>query len=204
MVFFFIKDYMTKRVIIVGIPGVGKSTVITNILNTLSTGGVDITMAEFGSLMFEQAKLLSISNRDDLRKLSLEQQRSLQEMTANYIFSLENDIVIVDTHLFINTAQGYYPGIPSKLLNILNPAYLILIIAAPQEILDRRKADTTRQRDLISLDNISNELNISKIMIASSSILAGCPFSIIQNNNGQLEEATNKICKILTYSYKDK
>ena len=62
--------------------------------------------------MFEQAKLLSINNRDELRKLSLEQQRSLQEMTANYIFSLENDIVIIDTHLFINTAEGYYPGIP--------------------------------------------------------------------------------------------
>ena len=204
MVFFFIKDCMTKRVIIVGIPGVGKSTVITNILNTLSTSGVDITMAEFGALMFEQAKLLSISNRDDLRKLSLEQQRSLQEKTANYIFSLENDIVIVDTHLFINTAQGYYPGIPSHLLDILNPTYLILLVAAPQEILERRKTDTTRQRDLISLDNISNELDISKIMIASSSIFAGCPFSVIENNNGQLEEATNKICKIITYTYKDK
>ena len=49
MVFFFIKDCMTKRVIIVGIPGVGKSTVITNILNTLSKQGVDIKMAEFGT-----------------------------------------------------------------------------------------------------------------------------------------------------------
>ncbi len=200
MVFFFIKDYMTKRVIIVGIPGVGKSTVITNILNTLSNSGVDVTMAEFGSLMFEQAKLLSISNRDDLRKLSLERQRSLQDMTANYIFSLENDIVIVDTHLFINTPQGYYPGIPSKLLNILNPSYLVLLVASPNEILERRKTDTTRQRDLISLDDISNELDISKIMIASSSIFSGCPFSIIQNNNGQLEGATNKICKMITYS----
>ncbi len=85
---FFIKDCMTKRVIIVGIPGVGKSTVITNILNTLSKQEIDIKMAEFGTIMFEQAKLFSISNRDELRKLSIEKQRSLQEMTANYIFSL--------------------------------------------------------------------------------------------------------------------
>ena len=76
---------MTKRVIIVGIPGVGKSTVITNILNTLSKKGVDVKIAEFGKLMFEQAKLLSIANRDELRRLTLEQQRSLQEITANYI-----------------------------------------------------------------------------------------------------------------------
>ena len=72
---FFIKDCMTKRVIIVGIPGVGKSTVITNILNTLSKQEIDIKMAEFGTIMFEQAKLFSISNRDELRKLSIEKQR---------------------------------------------------------------------------------------------------------------------------------
>ncbi len=197
MVFIFIKDRMTKRVIIVGIPGVGKSTVITNVLNILSKHGIDIKMAEFGTIMFEQAKLLSISNRDELRKLSLEQQRSLQEMTANYIFSLENDLVIVDTHLFINTAEGYYPGMPYKLLNILNPSQLILLTANSDEVYERRKTDIARQRDLISKDDISNELNISKIMIASSSIISGCPFSIISNNDGQLEEATSKICKTI-------
>lgn len=197
MVFFFIKDCMTKRVIIVGIPGVGKSTVITNVLNTLSRQGIDIKMAEFGTIMFEQAKLLSISNRDELRKLSLEQQRSLQEMAANYIFSLENDLVIVDTHLFINTAEGYYPGIPYKLLHILNPSQLILLTANSNEVYERRKTDIARQRDLISKEDISNELDISKIMIASSSIISGCPFSIIHNNNGQLEEATSKICKTI-------
>jgi adenylate kinase len=200
MVFFFIKDRMTKRVIIVGIPGVGKSTVITNILNTLSKQGVDIKMAEFGTIMFEQAKkLLSIKNRDELRKLSLEQQRSLQEMTANYIFSLSNEIVIIDTHLFINTVEGYYPGIPYKLLNILNPSNLILLTANSDEVYERRKTDIARQRDMISADDISNELNISKIMIASSSIFSGCPFSIISNNNGQLEEATNRICNTIVH-----
>jgi adenylate kinase len=191
---------MTKRVIIVGIPGVGKSTVITNILNTLSKQGVDVKMAEFGTIMFEQAKkLLSIKNRDELRKLSLEQQRSLQEITANYIFSLSNEIVIIDTHLFINTIEGYYPGIPYKLLNILNPSNLILLTANSDEVYERRKTDFARQRDMISADDISNELNISKIMIASSSIFSGCPFLIVSNNNGQLEEAASRICNTIIH-----
>ncbi len=196
---------MTKRVIIVGIPGVGKSTVITNILDILSKQGVDIKMAEFGTLMFEQAKkLLSITNRDELRKLSLEQQKSLQEMTANYIFSLNNEIVIIDTHLFINTVEGYYPGIPYKLLNIINPSHLILLTANSNEVYERRKTDIARQRDMISANDISNELNISQIMIASSSIFLGCPFSIIQNNNGQLEEATSKILKTIIHQNQNK
>ena len=199
MVFFFIKDRMTKRVIIVGIPGVGKSTVITNVLNTLSKQGVDIKIAEFGTLMFEQAKLLSISNRDELRKLSLDEQRSLQEMTANAIFLFKNEVVIIDTHLFINTVEGYYPGIPYKLLKILDPSHLILLTADSEEVYERRKTDVARQRDMISIDDISNELNVSKIMIASSSIFAGCPFSIIPNNDGQLEEATMRICKTIIH-----
>jgi adenylate kinase len=188
---------MTKRVIIVGIPGVGKSTVITNISNDLSKNGLDVKIAEFGTIMLEQAKLLSITNRDELRKLSLEQQRSLQEMTAKHIFSLQNEIVIVDTHLFISTSEGYYPGIPLRLLDIIHPTHLILIRADADEILERRKSDTTRQRDQISIDKITNELRISEIMISASSILCGCPFSIIGNNNGQLEEATLNICRII-------
>ena len=111
-----------------------------------------------------------------LRKLSLEQQRSLQEMTANYIFSLSNEIVIIDTHLFINTVEGYYPGIPYKLLNILNPSNLILLTANSDEVYERRKTDIARQRDMISADDISNELNISKIIIASEFHLLGLSF----------------------------
>lgn len=188
---------MTKRVIIVGIPGVGKSTVITNTFNLLSQNGFDAKIAEFGKIMFEQSKLFSINNRDELRKLSIEQQKSLQEMTAKHIFSMNNDIILIDTHLFINTDTGYYPGVPLKLLNILNPTHLILITARSDEIYERRESDTTRQRDLVSISSISNDLDLSKIMISSSSILTGCPFSIIQNNKGQIQRATEEMYKIM-------
>jgi len=188
---------MTKRVMIVGIPGVGKSTVITNVFNLLSQEGIDTKIAEFGKIMFEQAKLLSINNRDQLRKLSIEQQRSLQEMTANYINSLGNDVVIIDTHLFIRTEQGYYPGIPLKLLTIINPSHLILITAKSEEIHKRRTDDNSRQRDLISIDRISDDLRLSESMISSSSVISGCPFYIIQNNTDEIEKATDDICKVI-------
>ena len=188
---------MTKRVMIVGIPGVGKSTVITNVFNLLSQEGIDTKIAEFGKIMFEQARLLSINNRDQLRKLSIEQQRSLQEMTANHINSLGNDVVIIDTHLFIRTEQGYYPGMPLKLLNIINPSHLILITAKAEEIHRRRTDDNSRQRDLISIDRISDDLRLSESMISSSSIVSGCPFYIIQNNTDEIEKASSDICKVI-------
>ena len=80
-----IKINMTKRVIIVGIPGVGKSTVLTSVQNLLSQRGVDTKIAEFGKIMFDQARIMSIHNRDQLRRLSIDQQRTLQEMAANSI-----------------------------------------------------------------------------------------------------------------------
>lgn len=191
---------MTKRVIIVGIPGVGKSTVITNTFDLLRRKGLDIKIAEFGKIMFEQASKFSINNRDELRKLSIEKQQFLQEMTANSIFSYNHDIVIIDTHLFISTENGYYPGIPIKLLKILNPTHLILISAEAKEILERRKTDTTRQRDMISEEKILNELKLAEIMIASSSIFVGCPFAIIENNDNKIIQVAEEICRIISIS----
>lgn len=188
---------MTKRVIIVGIPGVGKSTVITNVQSLLSQRGVDTKIAEFGKIMFEQAKLMSIHNRDQLRRLPIDQQRTLQEMAANSINSLGNDVVLVDTHLFISTDDGFYPGMPLKLLDIINPTHLILISAAAEEIHKRRESDSSRQRDLISIDHINNDLRLSESMISTSSIITGCPFYLIQNNTGQVDHASNAICKII-------
>jgi len=188
---------MTKRVIIVGIPGVGKSTVITKVFEILRQQGIDTRIAEFGKIMFEQAKQLEINNRDQLRKLSIEQQRTLQELTAKFINSLGNDIVIIDTHLLISTESGFYPGMPMKLLNILNPTHLILVTASSEEIFNRRAGDSTRQRDLVSIEQIKSDLRMSESMISTSSIITGSPFYLIDNNTDQIEAASNSIVKVI-------
>lgn len=188
---------MTKRVIIVGIPGVGKSTVITKVFEILSQQGIDTRIAEFGKIMFEQAKQLEINNRDQLRKLSIDQQRTLQEMTAKFINSLGNDIVIIDTHLLISTEYGFYPGLPMKLLNILNPTHLVLVTASSEDIFNRRANDSTRQRDLISLEQIESDLRASESMISVSSTITGSPFYLIQNNPDQIEVASSSIVRVI-------
>jgi adenylate kinase len=188
---------MTKRVIIVGIPGVGKSTVITKVFEILSQQGIDTRIAEFGKIMFEQAKQLEINNRDQLRKLPIDEQRTLQELTAKFINSLGNDIVIIDTHLLISTEHGFYPGLPMKLLNILNPTHIVLVTASSEEIFNRRSRDNTRQRDLVSIEQIKNDLRMSENMISMSSIITGSPFYLIHNNTDQIEAASNSIVKVI-------
>jgi adenylate kinase len=84
-----------------------------------------------------------------------------------------------------------------RLLNIMKPTNMVMVAADAQEIADRRKTDQTRQRDIASAENIQKELDISRVMVASCSILTGAPFAIIMNSDGKIDEAASNIAKML-------
>lgn len=189
-----------KTVIIVGVPGVGKSTIISNATATLNKKGTTLNTVVFGSVMFEEAKKLGINDRDQIRKQTIDVQQRLQNMTADHISSLSDSIVVVDTHLFIKTQSGYYPGLPMSLILKLNPERLILITANSEEILNRRKNDSTRTRDLISDDEIKRDIEVSLSMISSLSILTGAPFEIIYNHDNMIDSATSLLVELLKKS----
>jgi adenylate kinase len=189
-----------KKVIIVGIPGVGKSTIISNATEILQNIGTTIRTVVFGTVMFEEAKKLGINDRDQLRKLSIDVQQKLQAMTADYISSLNELVVVVDTHLFIKTPSGYYPGLPMNLILKINPERLILVTADSEEILRRRKKDNTRTRDTITYEEIKRDLDVSLSMISCLSILTGAPFEIIYNHDNRIDSATSLMVELLKKS----
>ena len=189
-----------KIVIIVGVPGVGKSTIISNATTTLQKKGTSLSTVVFGSVMFEEAKKLGINDRDQIRKQTIDVQQRLQNLTADHISSLNDSIVVVDTHLFIKTQSGYYPGLPMSLILKINPERLILITANSEEILNRRKNDSTRARDLISDDEIKRDIEVSLSMISSLSILTGAPFEIIYNHDNMIDSATSLLVELLKKS----
>jgi len=185
-----------KRAVVVGIPGVGKTTLINRAAEMLNQKR-KTTVVVFGTIMFEEAKKMGIKNRDELRRMTVEDQRHLQDLAAQRITEINDDIVMVDTHVFINTDEGYYPGLPMRLLNIMNPTHMVMVVADPNEIAQRRRLDQSRQRDIASLENVQKELEISRVMVASCSIITGAPFATIMNNDDQIEEAAANIAKIL-------
>ncbi|MEP0825367.1 MAG: adenylate kinase [Nitrososphaera sp.] len=186
----------SKRAIIVGIPGVGKTTVITRAAEMLNQKR-KTTVVVFGTVMFEEAQKMGLKSRDEMRKMPVDDQRRLQEMAAQRIADMKDDIVLIDTHLFINTSEGYYPGLPMRLLSIMKPTNLVMIAAEAKEIAERRKTDQTRQRDIVSAEDIQKELDISRVMVASCSILTGAPFAIVMNSDGGVDKAAANIAKIL-------
>jgi adenylate kinase len=118
-------------------------------------------------------------------------------MAAKRIAELHDNIVIIDTHLSIKTIGGYYPGLPMKILDIIKPTHIVMVVADATEILNRRKNDTSRNRDILSSRDIQYELDILQVMVASSSILTGSPFTIIMNNDNKFKEAVSNIVKVL-------
>jgi adenylate kinase len=182
----------------VGIPGVGKTTVISRVAEKLKSKGYNVAVAVFGTVMFEEAQKKGLRNRDEMRKLAIHDQRALQDMAAKRIAEMNAAVVIIDTHLFVRTYEGYYPGIPMRLLNILKPTNLIMITASANEIVKRRSGDDSRQRDMVSIESIENDLDISKVMVATCSAVAGSPFVIVMNDDNRIEEAACTIVKVLT------
>ena len=190
----------SNRVIIVGIPGVGKTTVVSRVVELLKEKNVKVSVSIFGTVMFDEAKKKGVKNRDDIRKLSVKEQKELQSMAARTIASITDDVVIVDTHAFISTQEGFYPGLPHNVLEILNPNSFIMISARPEEIYNRRMTDTSRTRDIVSIDIIKKELDVTSAMLSTCSILCGSPIKMVLNTEGKVDEAARGILNAMGYA----
>jgi len=182
-----------RKIIMTGIPGVGKTTLLAKIVETLKGRNKNVSVMSFGTLMFEIAQKNGLKDRDDLRKLPVKEQQSLQKMAAEKIAAQNGEIVIIDTHAFINSPEGYYPGLPEHVLKIIKPTNFVSISAKPEEIYNRRMKDQTRNRDKITLVNIKKELEYQSGMISACAVITGSPVRHILNDEGKVDEAVDKI-----------
>ena len=183
----------SKKVVVVGIPGVGKTTVVSKVVEKLNALNKSVSVHSFGTVMFEEAKEKGLKVRDDLRKLTVEEQKNLQKKAAEKIAEHQENIVIIDTHAFISTKEGYYPGLPHYVIQILKPTHFIAVSAKPDEIYNRRTNDDTRDRDIISIGSIKEELDVQDAMLSSCSVLSGSPMKVVLNTEGKVEVAADSI-----------
>ena len=186
-----------KRIILVGIPGVGKTSLLSKIVETIKNHEKSVGVISFGTLMFEIAKKNGLKDRDELRKLPVSEQQNLQKMAAEKIAEHNEQIVIIDTHAFINSTEGYYPGLPEHVLKIIKPTNFVTVTAKPEEIYNRRMKDDTRNRDKITLTKIKTELELQSGMISACAVITGSPVKHILNREGKIDEATDKIIKAI-------
>lgn len=179
----------SKKIVMVGIPGVGKTTLVSTVAKQINKENRSVSVHSFGTIMFEEAQKNGVTDRDLLRKLPIEEQKRYQKMAAERIAQLDDDIVIIDTHAFISTPAGFNPGLPDHVLKIICPSILISVYARPEEIYNRRMKDITRSRDKITIDRIKKELSFQESIVSACSVLSGAPIKTILNSEGNIEEA---------------
>jgi adenylate kinase len=187
----------SKKVVVVGIPGVGKTTLINKIVELIKDNNKSVSVTNFGTIMFEVAKENGLHNRDELRKLPLSEQKSLQKNAAEKLSKINDDVVIIDTHAFIRTPEGFNPGLPYHVLQIIEPSNFISVTAKTEEIYNRRMKDETRSRDKVSIATIKKELDIQSAMMSACSVLSGSPLKHVMNSEGKLDEAADQIIKAI-------
>lgn len=187
--------------IVTGIPGSGKTTVCDFVEKLGKEAGLEVHVVNYGTAMVELLKKYERQmGRDAMRKTSADFQHRLQTDAAKAIAEKTKDwkgVKIVDTHMSINTPQGYLPGLPYHVLQILQPSMFVLVEAKPGEISSRRMKDTTRKRDESVEDAVKEELLFSRLLAGACAILTGAPIKIVINAEGKQEEAAREILKTL-------
>ncbi len=182
------------RVVVVGIPGVGKTTVVEKAMKRIKGS----KLVTFGTPMLDEARRLKwVKERDQLRTLPVGKQKKLQKLAAERIARMKDDAVFVDTHLFIRTKEGYWPGLPFDVVRALSPSHLVLVEASPAEIATRRSSDRTRSRDSLSEAALYAELALGRSFLSVSSTLTGAPMLIVANHDGRSDEAAAEVADAL-------
>lgn len=173
-------------IVVTGIPGVGKTTVMKR-----AAEGLDMEFVTFGTVMIDIAKEMGlVKDRDEMRKLTLEQQKELQIRSAEKVASMGN--VILDTHCTVKTPKGYMPGLPEWVLKKLKPTAIVVVEADPDEIYNRRAKDATRDRDPDSIEQIAEHQQINRAAAMAYATLTGATVKIVYNHDDAIDEAVKQ------------
>jgi len=175
----------------VGLPGIGKTSVIDRVKEIAKERNIDIKIVNFGTVMFQIAIVdekykYKVKNRDDMRKLSLREQQDLQIRAAKEIKKMaeEGGNIIIDTHACIKMSQqGLCPGLPTRIVRILKNIFMIVYLKRDPKIISKmRKRDKKRDRgdQSIKIKEITDDQEDSEGFAISASNNAGCPFKKIE------------------------
>jgi len=186
-----------KKVIITGVPGVGKTTVVNEALKIIKAEGVEYKSINFGTFMFEVAKNDNVvQDRDQMRTLDRVVQKRLQQRAAQAISQIPGN-VLIDTHASVKTPKGYLAGLPEWVLREIMPDIIVLIETFDDQILLRRLTDETRSRDKEGSRSIAEHQEFNRSIAAAYAMLTGCTVKIVINADFLLERAADDMAAVL-------
>ena len=191
---------MGRLVVVTGVPGVGKSTVVAGALEKLKAEGLVYELVNYGDVMLElMREQMGITDRDDMRKIPFEPYQKIQREAAERIAEMAKfKPVLLDTHCSVRKPEGYLPGLPRWALESLKPESIVLIEAEPEEVVARRTSDVLRHRDEDLLAEVVEHQQLNRAIAMAYAALVGATVKIVKNNNGKLSEAIKDMMNALS------
>ncbi len=188
-----------KVVVITGVPGVGGTTLTQMAIEKLSEEGISYKMVNFGTVMFEVAKEGNlVKDRDEMRKLDPETQKRIQKLAGKKIAELSKETnIVVDTHSTVKTPKGYLAGLPSWVLEELQPDIIVIVETTGDEILMRRLGDDTRNRDIERAGDIEEHQFMNRCAAMTYGVLTGATVKIIKNKDYLINKAVEELISVL-------
>jgi adenylate kinase len=190
---------LSGTVIVAGIPGVGKTTVLLELDAVAKAKNSKVKIVNFGDVMnglFH--KMGKQVHRDHMRRQDINQQTRIQLQAARKIARLAGKFnTVVDTHMFVRTVDGIWPGTPRRVLEALHPNMIILLEADPAEVARRRMIDTTRERESKTVEDAKADLEWSRYMASANAVLAGIPIQIVMNHEGHQKKTAEDLLRII-------
>jgi adenylate kinase len=191
---------LAATVILTGIPGVGKTTVLNELQKLAKEKRVTLTVLNYGTVMNELfEKYGRKTNRDEMRKQHISIQKKIQDEAAKILArKVRDSVTIIDTHMFIRTKTGLWSGLSDSVLLRLKPSLMVLVEAPPEEIARRRRSDTTRMRDDLTMEEVRFDIEWSRATASACAVSTGAPVKIISNEVGKQKEAAEELFKLIT------
>jgi adenylate kinase len=154
---------MAKIILVLGVSGVGKSTVVNG-----AVSGMGIKVQNFGDLMFDELiKAHPGLDRDMIKNLPFEEIKRAQDAAIDRLNS-EDGIIALDNHMSIESPHGFYPGLSLDQGMKMNIIRIVLIEASPESILERRSKDQSRKRVKQSVDMLKAQMDIDRAMASKA------------------------------------
>jgi adenylate kinase len=163
-----------NRAIVVGVPGVGKTSLCQAISYELGYHYIN-----YGELMLEIANKDNLAlTLEDMLQLEPKLQFHIWKSAALSVQNLEN--VLIDLHGVDLTRDGYLISLPFE---IIPPEIIIIIEASYDEIIRRRTSDISKNRVLEEYKTINEHMSLLKYSMATITAILGSNLVILKNDD---------------------
>ncbi|MDE1874181.1 MAG: AAA family ATPase [Candidatus Micrarchaeota archaeon] len=186
---------MSRLILIFGTQGAGKTTLLSGIKSAKVLNMGDEMLAMY-------SKKFGIKDRDQMRAKSLEDYSYMIDARHEILDKAAklDGVVVVDTHPTVKKGDAYEMGLSFRDLDALKgkTEAIIYIDASSPEIMARREKERSvrkREKDTEEIINLHRDINLSAVSIFSMHLEA--PIYIVENHDGKLAEARNRIEQII-------